>query len=106
MGVIDIDENKDEGRQVGVLAYLWVPGWIIGLVLNGQKRSHLGSFHLRQALGIMVICLILVWVIRLKWIVLLLQAGMSIFGIISAMNYEKNEIPFFGRLFQDWFKTL
>jgi uncharacterized membrane protein len=106
MNIIDIDENRDQGRVVGILAYLWIPGWIIALVLNGQKRSPLGSYHLRQSLGIMLVVLVLIWVIRYKPIVVGIQLLASIYGIVSAARYEKAEIPVIGPVFQDIFKGL
>lgn len=106
MNIIDIDENKEQGRVAGILAYLWIPGWIIALILNGQKRSPLGSYHLRQALGIMLLVLVLIWIIRYKPIVVGIQIIASIYGMISAARYEKAEIPIIGPVFQDIFKAL
>lgn len=103
---INLDENREQGRLVGVLAYFWVPGWLLALVLNGQSRSELGGFHLRQSLGIMLILLVLIWFIRYRPIILLLQAAASIYGILGALRYEKNTIPGMGPLFQQLFKAL
>lgn len=103
---INLDENKDQSRLVGVLANLWIPGWLLALVLNGQKRSELGSFHLRQSLGVMLLLLILIWFIRYRPIVLLFQLAASIYGVLGAMRHEKNLIPGVGPLFQQLFRAL
>jgi hypothetical protein len=103
---INLDENREQGRLVGVLAYFWVPGWILALILNGQKRSELGGFHLRQSLGIMLFLLTIIWFVRYSQIIFLLQLAASIYGVLGALKYEKNPLPGLGPIFQQLFKAL
>ena len=41
-----------EDKTVAILAYITLIGFIIAIVLHGQKKTALGAFHLRQMLGI------------------------------------------------------
>ncbi len=40
-----------EDKTVAIVAYLTLIGFIIAIILNGQKKTALGAFHLRQMLG-------------------------------------------------------
>ena len=43
-----------EDRTVAILAYVTIIGFIIAIVMHGSKKTALGSFHLRQVLGLIV----------------------------------------------------
>ncbi|MEY3397869.1 MAG: hypothetical protein RL220_463 [Bacteroidota bacterium] len=96
---------NDDGRSVAILAYMWIPGWVIALILNGKNPTPLGSFHIRQALGIWIISLFIPfrWTM---WSIGIITAILWLIGLISAVNSEEKPIPFIGQYFQDWFKGL
>ena len=100
-------ENTDQGRTVAILAYLWIPGWLIALILHGRNKTEFGSFHLRQALGIWCITLLFFFILRwMAWPVGILLLGAAIYGIVQAMNGERRVLPLVGQLFQDLFSGI
>ncbi len=99
-------------KVVSIVAYLTIVGTIVALVLNNPKTS-LGSFHVRQALGIFLLGV----VSRMAFIVpfvgwiggfagLLLTLVLWILGLISAIQSEQKQVPLLGDKFQEWFKSL
>ncbi|MEZ4779457.1 MAG: hypothetical protein R2786_08780 [Flavobacteriaceae bacterium] len=109
------ETTSDNGKTVGIVAYLWLIGWVIALVMhNGNKTEH-GAFHVRQALGLMILWLI-VWVINMAlafsgvpyvgWIFSLGLFVLWILAFIGAIQGEKKPIPVLGEQFQNWFKGI
>ena len=41
-----------EDSTVAILSYITIIGFIVAIILHGNKKTSLGSFHLRQALGL------------------------------------------------------
>lgn len=99
-------ENKDYGRGVAIVCYFWILGWIVALVLNSRKRTELGSFHLRQSLGLMLLVLLLFLVVRFRLVVIFVFIAGAVFGIVSAAGNQKSPLPGVGGLFENWFKSL
>lgn len=100
-----------EDKTVAIVAYITLIGFIIAIVLNGSKKTALGSFHLRQMLGIVVTgfaSYILVFIPILGWIAMLVIAVcnliMWIMGLIAAVNGEMKPAPILGAKYQEWFK--
>ncbi|MCC6599699.1 MAG: hypothetical protein IT223_03390 [Crocinitomicaceae bacterium] len=106
MDILDDEKDRDYGRNVAVISYLWIVGWIIALVMNSQRRTELGSFHLRQALGLILLTIIIFWIVKIKFFLYLIYLAGVIYGVVRALNYQKEPLPGIGGLFQDWFKAL
>ena len=106
MEIIDPTEDPRQARMVAILAHLWIPGWLIALVLNGQKKSLLGSYHIRQAIGWMLLSLILFWIIRFKAISFGIYVAGALYGIMNAMERERKPLPFLGVYFDQWFRNI
>ena len=51
--------KNDNAKLVAILSYITLIGWIVALILNQQKKTPLGSFHVRQALMIMLTSIVL-----------------------------------------------
>ncbi|MEL6141168.1 MAG: hypothetical protein AAFU67_06090 [Bacteroidota bacterium] len=97
---------------VSVVAYLAFVGLIISYVLN-KPTSELGSFHIRQALGIYLLFLVSGLVITipiLGWIAggagFLLGFILWLIGIVDAFNGQQKPVPVLGEHFQRWFQGL
>ena len=43
-----------EDKTVAILSYVTFIGFIVAVILHGNKKTRLGSFHLRQALGLWI----------------------------------------------------
>lgn len=98
-------ENKVEidPKVIGIIAYLTLIGWIVALILNSSAKSEFGSFHIRQALGIGLLGLLLAFIPVIGWILTII---LVIIGLMSAINGEQKTVPVVGEYFQDWFKGL
>jgi uncharacterized membrane protein len=115
---MEIETRQELDKTVGIVAYMTLIGWIIALVMNGEKKGEeksFGAFHLRQMLGLIifgfgsgivyaVLAMILIFIPVVGWIVLVLvQLGLFggllalwIMGVIAASNGEKKQIPIIG----------
>ena len=100
-------------KTIAIVSYLTLIGWIIAFVMNNNNKSELGSFHIRQSLGLILMMIaasvigiipILGWII---YIVGLLAAVIFwIMGIIGASNSQMKPVPVVGEMFQKWFASL
>jgi uncharacterized membrane protein len=99
-------KKQDNSKLVAILSYITLIGWIVALILNQQKKTDLGSFHIRQTLMIMLTGIVLAWVPIIGWILSIVLFVFWIIGLVGAINGEKKEIPIIGGLAQDWFKGL
>ena len=97
-------------KTVAILAYITLLGFIIAIVMHGSKKTALGSFHLRQMLGIIVLgfaSYILIFIPILGWIAMavlgICNLIMWIMGLIAAASGEMKPAPIFGAKFQQWF---
>jgi len=101
--------TTDNGKNIAIIAYITLIGWIIALVMHNNNKTPLGAYHIRQMLGIMLLGLVLSLLVNLLdiYIVgLIVQIGLLvlwILGLISAIQGEKKPVPLLGEQFQQWF---
>jgi len=98
-------EISKDGKNVAIIAHLTLIGWVIALIMNNGNKTELGSFYIRQVLGIIILAL-LSWIPLLGWIIGFVCFIMWIMSLISAINGEKKTVFLLGEQFQDWFKSL
>lgn len=107
-----METTTDDGKTVAIIAYITLIGWIIALIMNNGNKTALGSYHIRQSLGIIcvgVVLAIIVGVIGisiLSWIVQLAILVFWILGLVSAVQGEMKPVPVLGEKFQEWFKGI
>lgn len=107
-----MDARTDDGKTVAIIAYITLVGWIIALVLNNGNKTALGTFHVRQALGIMCVGVVLailsgfIGLGMISWIINLGILVLWILGLISAVQGEMKPVPVLGEKFQEWFKGI
>jgi uncharacterized membrane protein len=106
-----------EDRTVAILSYITAVGFIIALVMHGSKKTALGSFHLRQALGLFITAvafwvpgLIVTFIPFVNFIMILVWPlfGLSllvmlIMGFVAAANGQMKPVPVMGGHYQKWF---
>ena len=99
------------GKGKAILAHITLIGWIIALILNLQKRDSFASYYIRQYLGIMVVGFIgnILFMashnaLASVWMIIILVAWLI--SLVGACTDKKNEVPYIGRYFQEWFKGL
>ena len=97
-------------------------GFIIAIIMHNGKKTQLGTFHLQQALGLLVtgiagcivvmICsVILAFIPVLGWILSMVislgfwigMLALMIIGIINAVNGASKPLPVVGAMYQKWF---
>ncbi len=98
--------KQDMGRLVAIFSYITIVGWVLSLILNLNKKTSLGSFHIRQALLLMMAWVVLSRIPVIGWIIALVLLIFWIMGLVSAINAKEKEVPIIGPLAQQWFKGL
>jgi len=97
---------SDNSKTIAIVSYIPIIGWIIAVILNSNKKSKLGSFHIRQTLLIYIAAIIFSWLKYIGWIFEIILFVFWFIGLLSAINGEQKEIPIIGPLAQKWFKGL
>ncbi|PKP25695.1 MAG: hypothetical protein CVU03_06755 [Bacteroidetes bacterium HGW-Bacteroidetes-2] len=107
--------SVNDGKTVAIIAYLWLIGWVIALLLHNGNKTTFGAFHVRQSLGIMILG-ILVWMLNLAlailsisllgWIFSIAILVLWVLGLLSAIQGDQKPIPVLGMQFQVWFKNI
>lgn len=102
----DENEISTEEKGAAILSYIGLLGFIIAVVLQSQKKTRIGSFHMRQGLGMMIsgfAMVILLFIPFLGWI-LMPFVGIGLFvlnimGIVNAAQGRFKPVPLLGPLF-------
>lgn len=103
-----------EDKTIAIVSYLTLIGFIAAVVMHGSKKTALGSYHLRQSLGLMAtsvalifVGMILAFIPFLGWFVdLALWFGIVVLwfiGFLGAVNGQRKPVPVLGEQFQKWF---
>lgn len=102
-----------DAKTIAIIAYLTIIGLVIAFIMNQDKKDSFASFHIKQSLGLVLLSLglfiigmvpVLGWILSFLGSVFLLY--LWIMGLLSAINNQKNPVPFVGHYFTDWFKNL
>lgn len=107
-----METTTDNGKTVAIIAYITLIGWIIALIMNNGNKTAIGSYHLRQSLGIICVGVILnilasiIGISIISWIVWAGVLVLWILGILSAVQGEMKPVPVVGEKFQEWFKGI
>jgi uncharacterized membrane protein len=103
-----------EDRTVAILTYLTIIGFIVAIVIHSSKKTALGSFHLRQGLGLIVTGIVfgvagilLVFIPIIGWLAMLAAwicfFIMWLMGLIAAASGQQKPAPILGAKYQQWF---
>ena len=101
-------------RTPAIVGYFALIGFIVAVIMHGEKKSRFAAYHLRQSLGLMLTSIALGWAaVVLAFIpfvgwLLGLAAWSSLFalwviGLLAAINGEQKPVPVLGTHFQNWF---
>jgi uncharacterized membrane protein len=99
-------------KTVAIVSYLTVIGFVIAIVMNGNRKSVFAAYHLRQSLGLLIVGFalgiffiipILGWI--LAPILLLCLAVLWLISLLGAVNHKCKPTPILGVHFQKWFAT-
>ncbi len=100
-------------KVVAILSHVFFIGWLVALILNSRNRSDLGSFYIRQTLGIYLLSAASSFVMIipiLGWIAGLIGYALVVvlwfISLISTLKEEEKTVPVLGEKFQEWFRSL
>ncbi|TXD85022.1 hypothetical protein ESY86_00245 [Subsaximicrobium wynnwilliamsii] len=102
----------EEGKTRAIVAYITLIGTLIAYFLNKENNNPFVYFHVRQALGLWLLQLILGYFIGAfdSWMVTtafwIAFISLFIYGIIGAANGQKNEVPIIGPFCQKLFSSI
>lgn len=106
-------ENEiKEGKTYAFVAYLTLIGTLIAFFMNQEKRNVFTSFHIRQALGLWLLYMILgyvvggfdSWMLTMSFWVFF--SVLFIYGIVGALQGKLHSVPLVGPFFQNLFKSI
>jgi len=93
-----------EDKTVAILSYITLIGFIVAIVMNSNKKTKLGAFHLRQMLGLILTSFLCI-IPLLNIVILICLFVLWILGLLSATKGEMKPVPLVGPLYQKWFGT-
>ncbi len=99
-------ETLSDGKNVAIISHITIIGWVIALVMNNGNKTDLGSFYIRQMLGLFILSFVLWFVPVVGFILNLVIFVFWIMSLIGSLSGEKKSTPLLGEYFQDWFKSL
>lgn len=100
-----------ENKIIAIVSYLTLIGFIVAAVMHMSQKTHLGAYHLRQSLGLMLLAI--AWMILamglmmipfIGWLVVLC-GWVALFilwvlGLVAAANGEMKPVPIVGEQIQ------
>lgn len=102
----------NEGKTLGLVAYLTLFGTLIAFYMNQEKRNSFTSFHIRQALGLGLLYILIATVVSsfnsmaISMSFWICFSVLFLYGIFGAITGKMNKIPLLGDLFQNVFKSI
>lgn len=100
---------KMDNKTLSIISYITVIGWVIAFFIGKEKADNLLKYHLKQALGVVVLSLILSLLIQivaialptLAWIVstvlYIISIGYMVIGILNAVSEKQKPLPVIGQ---------
>lgn len=101
-----MSENTTDAKTIAILSYITLVGWVIALILQQNNKSELGSFHLRQTLGLYLTGLILAFIPIVGWFLNIVVFVFWVIGLIGAIQEEQKPVPLVGDFYQNIFKGI
>ena len=95
---------SSEDKTVAIVSYITLIGFIAAIVINSNKKTKLGAFHLRQMLGLILTSFLCI-IPLLNILILICLFVFWIMGLLSAIKGEMKPVPLIGPMYQKWFGT-
>ena len=103
-----------EDRTAAILCYITIIGFIVAILLHTNRKTQLGAFHLRQALGLLLTgmafgvgAIVLAFIPFIGWLAVLVGwiglLALVIIGLLAAINGQQKAVPVLGEKYQQWF---
>ena len=101
--VEDAKEVLSDGKTIAIVAHLTIIGFLIAFVMNSSNRTELGSFYIRQTLGIFLLTLV-GFIPLIGWFALIAVFILWLISLVGALGGNKKPVFLLGEQFQEWFK--
>ena len=106
------NQSVQDGKTIAIISYITIIGTLIAFIMNQNKHNYFASFHIRQAIGIFLVGMVVNFISRFTdfgWLDAILALGVFILwimGLISAIQGKEQAVPLLGDQFQEWFKSI
>lgn len=106
------EKQINEGKTMAFIAYLWLIGLVVALVMNMEKRNPFTSFHIRQALGLWLTFMVVGYMVSYfdNWLITIsfwiFYGVLFIYAMFLALSGRALPIPLVGKLFQNLFSSV
>ncbi|MDR1282627.1 MAG: hypothetical protein LBK99_17665 [Opitutaceae bacterium] len=111
---------SSEDKTVAIVSYLTLIGFIVAIILHGNKKTRLGAFHLRQVLILIIASIAVSFVLGIFLVIPLVNfiaifAGIIVYlgffviwilGLVAAINGQQKPLPVIGKYADKWFPIL
>ena len=120
--------STDNGKNVGIISYITIIGWLIAYFgMHQNNKTELGSYQLRQTLLLHIVSFLVSWIlgmifaaiffssgfaagwfsiVGINWIIRVCFIILWLIGFIGAINGEKKPIPLIGERAQTMFSGI
>jgi len=120
--------SADNGKNVGIISYITIIGWLIAYFgMHQSNKTELGSYQLRQTLLLHIISFLVSWILGMIFAAIFFSSGLAtgwfsivginwiirvcfiilwLIGFIGAVNGEKKPIPLIGERAQTMFSGI
>ncbi|WMI67225.1 hypothetical protein [Mangrovimonas sp. YM274] len=106
------EQTIKEGKGLAIVSYLTLIGTLIAFIINNDKKNPFTSFHIRQALGLWLLEMLIgyfiggfdSWMITLSfWAFFMI---LFFYGILGAVTGKLYSVPVLGPFFQKLFASI
>lgn len=99
-----------DNKTLSIVSYITVIGWLVAFFVGKEKADNLLKYHLKQALGVVILSIALGIVIQviaivlptLAWIIssvlYIISIGYMVIGVLNAVSEKQKPLPLIG----DW----
>lgn len=99
-------ENPDSGKTIAIIAHITIIGLIIAFIMHSSNKTEIGSFYLRQMIGICLLGLVLGIIPVVNLIAWIFPFILWIISLVGAFSGQEKKVFLVGDYFQDWFKGI
>jgi len=105
-------EEVRKGKTSAIVAYLTIVGTIIAYFMNMEDKNEFAGFHIRQALGINILFYLIgalmglfdqIFIVAAFYLFFIVLWG---YGIFTAVQGQRKEVPIIGALIQKLLKPV
>lgn len=98
-----------DNKTLSIVSYITVIGWIVAFFVGKEKADNLLKYHLKQALGVVVLSFVLGIAVQvvarilpalamlISSVLYLISIGYMVIGILNAAGEKQKPLPIIGQ---------